>query len=146
MKSAPISAYLGAMMEWSLTKAIIKRNMNRFSCVLLLLFLSTGCGGSGPELGNVMGRVTLDGQPLHSARLNFQPDGNRSPSTGYTDSDGRYELLFKRGVDGALLGSHTIQIRTSDNRNVPAKYNDATELVREVKAGDNVINFELTSK
>jgi hypothetical protein len=120
--------------------------MMRLLVVFLLLVWIAGCGHSGPQLGNVTGRVTLDGQPLNSARLTFQPDGNRSPSTGYTDSDGRYELLFKRGVDGAFLGSHTIQIRTSDNRNLPAKYNDATELVREVKAGDNVIDFELTSK
>jgi len=121
--------------------------MMRYSRVLLLLIaLAAGCGRSGPEMGRVTGRVTLDGQPLNSARLNFQPDGNRSPSTGYTDSDGRYKLLFKRGVDGALVGMHTVEIQTNDKNAVPAKYNDATELQREVKRGSNEIDFELTSK
>jgi hypothetical protein len=29
---------------------------------------------------------------------------------------------------------------------LPAKYNRASELVREVKPGDNVLDFELTKK
>jgi hypothetical protein len=105
-----------------------------------------GCGGSGLELAQVGGRVTLDGQPLGVARLMFQPEGLGSPSYGTTDSDGRYVLGYKRGVKGAMIGWHRISIQVeSGTRALPARYNTKTELRREVAPGDNVLDFELTS-
>jgi hypothetical protein len=117
----------------------------RLCCLVLIVFIA-GCKPAGPELGLVSGRVTLDGQPVEGARLKFQPDGNKPPSIGVTDKDGHYEAFYKRDIDGAQVGQHTIVIRTSDNPAIPAKYNDATELRREVKVGKNEIDFELTSK
>jgi hypothetical protein len=112
----------------------------------LIVVLTVGCQPAGPELGLVSGRVTLDGQPLEGARLMFQPDGNKPPSVGVTDKDGHYDAFYKRDVDGALVGNHTVRIRIADKPVIPAKYNDNSELQREVKAGKNEIDFELTSK
>jgi hypothetical protein len=118
---------------------------------VLLALGCVGCGPSGPELAPVSGRITLDGQPLSTADIIFQPDESKSPSYGRTDSDGRYELGYKRGVAGALLGQHTVRISVSHElvRNppkIPARYDRDSTLREEVKPGQNEINFDLTTK
>ena len=117
--------------------------------------LLSGCGGSGPEVAPVSGRVTLDGAPMAGSRIKFQPEaGGGSPSYGTADQDGRYVLGYKRGQPGALIGSHTVSIERgarddadkSKPQPLPARYNTASELRKEVKAGeDNVIDLELTT-
>jgi hypothetical protein len=124
-----------------------------------LLVVMGGCGGaSGPALAPVTGRVTLDGQPLRGAQIMFQPEATGgSPSYGATDQDGRYELGFKRGVKGAMIGNHSVRVDLSREvagpegkiirpKPLPPRYNANTELRAEVKPDeDNEIDFELTS-
>jgi hypothetical protein len=119
---------------------------------ILLLFLFSGCGGGGPQVAPVTGTVTLDGQPLPNAEVMFTPvDGGR-PSTARTVDGGQYELLFKRGQSGAIAGPHTVRIWVSHEvvRNppkIPARYDSASELRREVKPGeDNVFDFDIQSE
>ena len=124
---------------------------------LVLLFVP-GCGRrDGPELAGVSGTVTLDGSPLPKARIEFQPRQAGSPSMAVTDAAGRYRLVYSVGRYGAIPGRHTVRISTyrqvssSQGRpreaipeRVPSRYNDETELVREVKPGsENVIDFHL---
>lgn len=121
-----------------------------------------GCGGSseGPELGQVSGTVTLDGQPLEGAEIQFQPAEDR-PSRGQTDSSGFYRLSFTGNRMGAVLGDHTVMITTvraasggegdqpavaARKELLPARYHDKTELVKTVAAGSNTIDFALTSQ
>jgi hypothetical protein len=120
------------------------------AAVLLLLMVFTGCGKGGPQIAPVHGRVTLNGQPLENADITFQPEDSKSPSAARTDKDGHYELGYKRGVLGGLVGQHTVRIRVSSEvvenpPNIPERYNTATELHREVKAGPNEFNFDLTT-
>jgi hypothetical protein len=121
----------------------------RFTQLLLTVF--AGCGQNGADVAPVSGRVTLDGRPLASADVAFQPDGAQRASSGRTDADGRYQLMFKRGQPGALVGEHTVRISISRElvRNpphIPARYDTQSELRREVKADDeNVFDFELAS-
>lgn len=118
----------------------------------LLLAIFAGCGQSGPEVAPVSGRVTLDGRPLPSADVSFQPDGAQRASSGRTDADGRYHLMFKRGQPGALAGEHTVRISisrelVSNPPHIPARYDTQSELRREVKAGEeNVFDFDLTTE
>lgn len=119
--------------------------------LLLMLPGSIGCGHAGPQLAPVSGRVTLDGKPLRDADLVFQPDDAKSPSYGRTDADGRYDLGYKRGVPGGLVGWHTVKIAevkeiTRHPQRVPQRYNTESELRREVKPNEkNVFDFELES-
>ncbi len=68
-----------------------------------------------------------------------------------TDAQGRYELIYIRNDKGAKVGAHRVQITTS-NANagkpelLPPRYNAQTTLSADVKAGDNEMNFALTSK
>jgi hypothetical protein len=118
----------------------------RRSSFFVLLVLLLGCGGSGPEVAPVSGRITVDGQPMENVDIVFQPDESKSPSYGRTDKDGRYTLVYKRGQDGARLGWHSVGISVSHElvRNPPKIKNQ--ELRREVKPGNNVFDFEATSE
>src|SRR5690606_27047316 len=77
--------------------------------------LLVGCGGTdGPPLGSVSGRVTLDGQPLANAVVQFQPTGaDGTYSAGRTDEDGYYQLRYTRDRYGALIGSHRVSVSTA---------------------------------
>lgn len=89
----------------------------------------------------------FDGHPLQGAKVVFQPDEAKPPSYGTTDADGRFELMRRQGIVGAMMGQHTVQISIPSNSpRIPARYNTESELKREVKAGeDNEFDFELTS-
>ena len=125
--------------------------------IVVLGLSPAGCGPDGPELAPVAGTVTLDGNPLAGARIEFQPQEgeNASPSYGMTDQAGRYKLIYGPGQKGAMLGRHAVRISTggqsSDGVNpameiperVPPRYNSETELFREVESGGNTIDFKL---
>lgn len=136
------------------------------SSLPLTLALSGFFGGcaDGPELGTVAGRVSLQGQPIPFAYVVFQPtDPPGTYGAAYTDADGHYELRFTESRDGALVGQHTVSIRTAaldeievEDKStglmvrppVPEGYQPGlqVEFEREVKPGDNTHNFDLASK
>ena len=121
------------------------------------LLAAAGCNSDAPEVAPVEGTVTLDGQPIEGAMVRFSPVAGGRPSAGRTDSDGWYELVYSREMNGALPGEHVVRISTyvegdpesGDEgvpERIPAKYNLDSELKREVKADDNVIDFKLDSE
>ncbi len=122
---------------------------------LLFLFV-VGCQ-HGPEIAPVSGSVTLDGRPLDSAEVSFEPREGRA-SHALTDKDGHYQLRYTRDTMGALVGSHIVRIKSLTElmgpngqsivrpQIVPARYNTRSELHEEVKSGQqNAINFDLKS-
>lgn len=126
-------------------------------CVSVALSVSvTGCF-RGPELGAVTGTVTLDGEPLANAEVVFQPPGG-SPSVATTDSAGRYELEYTKDKPGAVLGTHTVRITAQTTKvdesgnevqipqRVPERYNYRSQLLREVKPGENKFDFDLKTE
>jgi hypothetical protein len=118
------------------------------ACILILAASIAGCGKSGPELAEVSGRVTVDGKPMENLDVTFQPDEMRPASYARTDASGHYELGYKRGVQGALLGQHTVRIRSlvAKAPQIAAQFNTQSELRREVKAGQNEFDFDVTTE
>ncbi len=132
---------------------------------LLALPLAFGCGG-GSKTAPVSGRVTLDNKPLRKAKVNFQPiarEGDNNPGGGSyaeTDADGRFTLKTVFGEqDGAVAGTHRVEISAFDRevdpandrdrtRNlVPPEYNRDTTLRFEVpRGGTREANFDLKSR
>ena len=118
--------------------------------------VSIGCSESGIALGLVEGVVTLDGQPLPDANLEFQPLGG-SPSYARTDKDGHYEMQYSPERAGTTVGKHLVRIytfrgeTTKEGRpltipeTLPEKYHEASEMFREVTAGRQEIDFKLFS-
>jgi hypothetical protein len=132
--------------------------------LLCLVCLAVGCG-DGRQLGTVSGRVTLDGQPLADARVNFQPAGDtRNPgigSFGRTNANGEYSLtLIDEKAEGAIVGKHRVMIKAvpegagdpADDKQragvdrVPAEYNSKSTLTFDVKPGHNTADWKLETK
>ncbi len=133
---------------------------SRKSVIWLLCAAASVCTGCGPgDKGYVNGRVTLDGNPVEKARVHFHPVGGGRMSQGVTGANGDFELRYTIDEKGALIGEHKVVISTGepvlDDKTgreyflpevIPAKYNKNTTLTANVKAGNNPIDFELTSK
>lgn len=132
--------------------------MRVFVNVLLasaVLLPAAGCGSQGdeiPELGQVIGQVTLDGRPLAAASVRFESEGQGGLSTGLTDESGMYELYYTQDVKGAPVGRHTVRVekypepeREAEVVLIPAKYSSQSILTAEIEPGGNRCDFELTT-
>jgi len=140
-----------------------------FLSLVAAVVMTAGCNSfpATPPLGQVKGKVTLDGSPAPNIAVVFEPADGRS-STGMTDKDGNYTLDFDTSHKGAMIGMHKVRMTKNIDadpaalaasggapqpgsppqgppRPFPARYNDQTILEADVKAGDNEFNFELTS-
>lgn len=130
--------------------------------MLLMLGSLPGCLGDGadplPDLYEVTGVITLNGQPLGNAKVVFEPEevrekARRRASSATTKADGSYRLYYNPKAAGATSGKHKVTIfklpgaseEASDTQSIPAKYNEKTELTADVTEGDNTINFDLIS-
>lgn len=122
---------------------------------LTSITLFAGCGGN-PNLAEVSGVITLDGDPLPNAFVLYVPESDSSGATsfGKTDANGKYQMKFSDSQSGAFIGSSRVVIRTGDVKAdnsgsvpelVPTVYNDSTTLVADVKAGNNTFNWDLKS-
>src|SRR5262245_15157134 len=119
-----------------------------FATVVGVIFL-VGCGGAGPGLQRVTGKVTFDGKPVEGAAVEFQPKASAgSPSYGVTDAGGTYKLMFTLDKEGAALGDHIVRISKTEGaigkETLPAKYNFKSTLTATVIDGKNNFDFPLT--
>lgn len=119
-----------------------------------LVAAALGCSGEKvPRLGKVTGTVTLDGQPVADAVVQFAGvTPEEPPSIGKTDAAGNYELYYSRKHKGATIGEHPVYISTyraatDDNpvvkERIPVAYNGKSELKETVKRGAQKIDFTL---
>lgn len=90
-----------------------RRNQLVGSFVLLIGCLGTlsGCGPSGPEIGEVSGVVSMGGTPVPGASITFYPVSGRQ-SFGKSDQEGRYTLEYAQDQPGAVTGQHRVKIMT----------------------------------
>ena len=129
-------------------------------CAIVLLSM-LGCGQSGRV--SVEGTVTLDGQPLKNAQIQFHPlPGTAGPTAGADIVDGKFAIPTS---GGPFVGKFEVQIiklgltgkKVFDPRSnsmideyiqiLPTRYNAKSELEAEVAAsGPNSFEFTLTSK
>jgi hypothetical protein len=75
----------------------------------LCLFTLAGCGSGGPEIVEIEGTVTRNGQPVPNLRIYFEPTKGR-PSWAISDPSGHFKLDYDIDHDGALVGSHTVWV------------------------------------
>ncbi len=125
--------------------------------------LSTlGC--SGPVTNTIHGDVTLDGAPLATGSIQFVPmPGTLGTSTGGNIKDGHYSVTSVKGAP--CIGAYRVEIQgmRGTGKMVPdtyksgkmieeqapavaARFNSESKLQVDLKAGDNVQNFEVSSK
>jgi hypothetical protein len=124
-------------------------------CILLIGLGLSGCGHANLTVAPVSGTVTLDGAPLKSASVTFQPKEGGRPSFGVTNDQGRYVLEYSLQELGAEVGACTVRI-TTENRGddsgakstkelVPKRYRTSPIEVQ-VESKSNTIDIPLTSK
>jgi len=120
------------------------------------LLFQVGCSQQGCQ---VTGTVTLDGQPLPDARVEFIPTSRSGRiASGWTETDGKYQLTTSKSVSSVFPGQYRVKITTSVStgtsdadlkttpEKAPAKYNKKTELERTVEDGPNEMDFDLLSE
>ena len=80
----------------------------------LALLMAAGCGReespTGLDLYPVEGVVTMGGDPVAGATINFYCKEANKSAFGYTNEDGEYVLTTSSVNDGAVAGSHTVTI------------------------------------
>jgi hypothetical protein len=139
--------------------------MRIYSQLLLGVALTSVLGCSDCKIASVSGTVKLDGEPLPNAVVIFQPlgDGEVNPgvgSIGRTNDRGEYCLCLIGGGNGAVRGTHRVEIScpiddgqncpdedraTKPPNKVPDRYNAESKTTFEVKRGENKADFDLTS-
>lgn len=123
--------------------------------IALLILALTGCGGKGdPSHVQVSGTVTLNGAPLAGAQVTFIPinDTRGIGAEARTGTDGRYQLIDRRGKPGTQLGAYKVTvskrlmpdgsevaaddktppIRSSARESLPPYYSDASRTTLQV--------------
>lgn len=72
------------------------------------LVVTIGCNGDGPSVVKVTGKVTLKGQPIKGANVQFHPE--KGPmAIGITDDQGNFTLTTS-GRAGAPVGLNKVAI------------------------------------
>jgi hypothetical protein len=137
----------------------------RTLCLALVLFLVvSGCGKMNANRSAIRGEVKLNGQLLEQGSILFSPiEGTSGTVTGGRIEQGRYQLS---AANGPAIGTNRVEIRVprTTGKMVPRglgatgkmveeqieavapQFNTASTLRIEIKPGDNVGNFEVTSK
>jgi nicotinamidase-related amidase/type 1 glutamine amidotransferase len=100
------------------------------------------------KTAKVTGHVTLNGQPVAGAVVEFAPREGEHRAAGWTNAEGKFALRTLSREDGALLGPHEVRItRTHRGEElIPGRYNEQSSLTADVRVGENELNFELTTK
>lgn len=115
----------------------------------MLVLALTGCGSDDtPPLGEVTGKITLDGQPLAGVIVLFKPEIGRV-ATATTNAAGEYQLEFAYDVSGCKVGPNSVSLEwplgSTNAKTLSSRYTTASELKADVKEGSNKIDFALES-
>lgn len=129
----------------------------RLSAVGLLLVCCGGCGSSSGRQA-VTGVVTVDGKPLASGSINFQPaPGLKAPSAGAAIENGRFSIPADQGLlpgeyQVTIIGMQETGRMVQDEQKgqvaelAPIRFREAGALKAKVEPGKKAhFEFQLTS-
>jgi len=135
------------------------RMKSRVLTLLIGLAVPLGCSPEdGVSRAQVSGAVKVDGQPLEEGSINFFPAGDsQGPSAGGVIAKGRYDIAQETGP---VVGKNRVEIRGVKKTGrmvpnhmapgtmreelveaLPEDVNTKSQLIRDVVAGSNVIDF-----
>ena len=123
--------------------------------LICILFLVSGCSrdSNQPRTASVEGTVTYNGKPIDMGVIYFfsQEVDNARNGASQIRKGGVFNISTYGDEDGAVIGTHKVQIDAYDKNNVnraPTRYANVTTtpLTYEVKAGGNVFHIELTDE
>ena len=137
--------------------------------LMVLMFVASGCGESGPKLVSAAGKVSEAGRPVAGAAVMFSPTGGEGaqPAEGTTEDDGSFELstgdrsgvapgkylvnIIKAPPGGASSEAFMDSMAPTDPREARKKKqaeSDPTEFTfqREVTSEGGDLDFDLQSE
>ncbi len=121
-----------------------------------LALVLAGC--AEPTTGQVIGAVSVDGQPAKTGSIAFIPVGGRGITAGGAIADGQYAVEAALGEvkveirvpkvvgEAALYDTPDSRVRQLMAETLPAKYNDRSELRLEVTPGETRQDYDLSTK
>jgi hypothetical protein len=126
--------------------------------LLAVLAVAAGCNSQDPNRGEVMGLVTVNGQPAASGAVAFSPVDGQSPTSGGKIVNGEYSVKASIGTvkvairvpkiigERKLYNTPDSPVQPLMEETLPPEYNDRTTLTFDVKPGINEQNFDLKTK
>ena len=122
--------------------------------VILLAILVAGCS-KGRPMGDVQGRVTVNGQPLKEGAVRFVPVKGDTQATGGIVRDGSFKVTVPVTKQRVEFSANVVDSeKTPPHANgdhivmkmlVPERYNIHSELTLDVASGLNEPVYELKS-
>jgi hypothetical protein len=121
-----------------------------------LITVVLGCSADA-NLGVLAGTVTLDGQPLKSGTIRFDPEDGRAKAADATITEGKFSLKLLPGDKRVSITSPKVigkkkMYDTPDSpvydvteESLPKRYNAQSALKFTVKPGDQDASFDLSS-
>jgi len=126
----------------------------------LLIATSTGCGS---RVTTADGTVSFEGQPVEDGTISFESADGKGPSAGSSISGGKYHIarmspgnktvrITAQRKTGRKVPLSTIMppemvspTATTDEieKYIPVRYNEKSELTKDVVAGANTFDFDL---
>ncbi|UUO05905.1 carboxypeptidase-like regulatory domain-containing protein [Blastopirellula sp. J2-11] len=136
----------------------MRKNVPMPSRLMLCVIFSAAVGGclgraaSHPELVEANGTVTVHGKPVQNITVSFYPAAGGRASRGSTDAEGKFRLMYDRGVPGAVPGEYSVKFMLMDAdapaNMLPRKYADQTASMSAdvTQEGPNEFTFDLKGK
>lgn len=124
-----------------------------FACLAMAAAVS-GCGGQ--EQATVRGSVKLNGEPLKSGTIRFEPVDGRTASAAGVIADGRYQVEMPPGEKRIQISAMKVvgrrQVYEGDPNSpvvddvremIPPQYNSASTLTFSAAPGSQTKDFDL---
>ncbi|QDU26037.1 hypothetical protein ETAA8_11090 [Anatilimnocola aggregata] len=133
----------------------VDRRPKRLCLFAALLVAGLGTVGCGSGMGDVQGKVTIEGQPAANLNVTFTDPVKHVRATGVTDAAGNYRLSTHAKDDGAPVGEYKVAVNqpgptdSSETKAPPRLFPDHYEraetsgLMCAVKSGQNTFDIEL---
>jgi hypothetical protein len=84
-------------------------------CIALGCLFVASCGKSDGGLIKTGGTLKWeDGTPISQAMVNFIPDGEGKPASGFSGNDGSFELTTSNSGDGIAPGKYKVVVTKAD--------------------------------
>ena len=126
----------------------------RMPYLTLLFVLVAGCS-KGKPVGDVQGKVTVNGQPLAEGAVRFIPVNGDTSATGGLIRDGAFRVEVPVAKQRVEISSNMVdQEKTPPNATadqivmkslVPARYNSQSNVTLDVVSGVNEVEYKLTN-
>lgn len=132
--------------------------MARLSLILLVLSLASLMGCADPNIGTISGTITIDDETPETGFVSFAAVDGKTGPVGGEIIDGQYSVTLPIGEKKVavrvpkVVGKKKLYendpnspVQELTDEALPPWYNDETELLQTIVAGESTQDFELST-